>query len=33
MQQHKLEIKGKLFVRGYTTTEDGETLMICFYWY
>jgi hypothetical protein len=23
MQQHKLEIKGKLFVRGYTTTEDG----------
>jgi hypothetical protein len=23
MQQHKLEIKEKLFIRGYTTSEDG----------
>jgi hypothetical protein len=23
MQQHKLEFKGKNFLRGYTTSEDG----------
>jgi hypothetical protein len=23
MQQHKIEFKGKISLRGYTTTEDG----------
>jgi hypothetical protein len=33
MQQHKLEIKGKLFIRGYTTQKMAETHTTCFYGY
>jgi hypothetical protein len=31
MQQHKLEIKGKLFIRGYTTQKMAETHTTCFF--
>jgi hypothetical protein len=27
--KHKIEFKGKTFVRGYTTTEDGGNRMTC----
>jgi hypothetical protein len=31
MQQHKLEIKEKTFLKRYTTSENGGIHMTCFY--